>query len=435
MSKFTSRKKAIVVFNGLKVSRFPRYLTVFNKHDLAVLSINNNSEKYINLFATLKKLSGNPTHCFIQNVFISPSDYNGILYQVFKWIKDYQIIGVVTLSEDFIPSLSVIADLLSLKYPGPTSTRVCRNKLQQRIFLKEWSPPFSLVDSHIFKNLPSEFPLVLKPTELYGKIGVRRILDMQELKIAISSLKDKSSHILEKYIDGPEYSVESLVQGGKVVFQNITERPSINFVSVAHIVPAINLSLGQKNLLLQTNTEILHGIKFQDGIAHAEFKVNLDGKIILMEINGRAPGAGIMDLYYLATGAALEEAIVRIALGLKVEYPFPIRFAKQCFWGNANGTLRSVSLSKDFGLQIVDYQKSKLFPKLRVCRPNQKHKLHAVILEKSIGSSTVVASNSYERTGYIIIDARTPKDLENVETEVFNHLNLQIEKKYEHKLV
>src|SRR5439155_6609845 len=140
----------------------------------------------------------------------------------------------------------------------------------------------------------------------------------------LATYADHETVLVEQRVDGPELSVESLVQDGRVIFASATDKETTEshastFVELAHGVPTAREEV--RGPLLRANARLLDLLGFQDGIAHSEWRIGPDGRPLLMEIAGRTPGDGLLPLYQLATGAPLEPEIIRIALGERASYP------------------------------------------------------------------------------------------------------------------
>jgi hypothetical protein len=150
--------------------------------------------------------------------------------------------------------------------------------------------------------------------------------DVAELRRQVVSYPGHEVVLAEQRVDGPEYSVESLVQDGRVIFASATAKETTDsatrtFVELAHSVPAASPQAHEA--LLAANRKLLTRLAFADGIAHSEWRVGADGRPMLMEIAGRTPGDGLLVLYQLATGQPLEPEIIRIALGEPARYLAP----------------------------------------------------------------------------------------------------------------
>jgi biotin carboxylase len=103
--------------------------------------------------------------------------------------------------------------------------------------------------------------------------------------------------LVERCVRGREYSVELLVERGRVLFGNVTGKdlyPGTRPVELGHLVPAD--IPGELDALLRAETaRLLASVGFGTGIAHCEWIVE-DGRPYLVECAGRFPGDGIVDL-------------------------------------------------------------------------------------------------------------------------------------------
>ena len=222
--------------------------------------------------------------------------------------------------EMMVEQTGVLADALGLPSPGLRATRACRSKYLQRLLCPDWSPPVLLFppgDRSARHGDHPGFPAVLKPAGRRSSSGVRRVGSERELDGILPDYPAAETLLLERYVAGPEYSVEALVQDGRVLFDSVTakatnEATSERFVELGHSVPAPPGPT--TDALLAANRAVLARLGFADGVAHGEYRLTPDG-VVLMEIAARTPGDGILPLYHLATGAPMEPQILRIALG------------------------------------------------------------------------------------------------------------------------
>lgn len=97
------------------------------------------------------------------------------------------------------------------------------------------------------QTFPLQFPVIVKPTGRLGSSGVQRMEDAAELCKAITTYADDEHLLIEEYIQGREFSVESLIQQGTIIFMNVTQKRTNEtdgnfFVEMGHTVPAANIT-------------------------------------------------------------------------------------------------------------------------------------------------------------------------------------------------
>ena len=111
--------------------------------------------------------------------------------------------------------------------------------------------------------------------------------------------------LIEEFLSGgQEYSVESLSYHGKQYIIQVTQKDSSgppHCIELGHHQPA-KLSKDEKSLVEKAVSEALSAAGITNGPCHTEIKM-IDGKIYLIEINGRPGGDHIAyPLTELSTG-------------------------------------------------------------------------------------------------------------------------------------
>jgi hypothetical protein len=271
---------------------------------------------------------------------------DGVLASVQDWIADFDVRGVICSGEVFVDPAGALAEALGLPGPGAWAARVCRDKVMQRVILRDHGPASRAFAPHARDSAKSDvYPCVVKPAGRMFSSGVFRVADEAELRAALSAYEPDETILVEELVTGPEFSVEALVHRGEVVWSGVTgkltnEDSGPYFTEIGHTSPA-DVPLAESAALIEANTAILKALRFGSGITHAEFRLQ-DGRPVLMEIAARLPGDAIMMMWHLATGRALEPAMVDLALGVRPEQPAPSRRAVQRFVEHRPGLLADV---------------------------------------------------------------------------------------------
>jgi biotin carboxylase len=369
-----------------------------------------------------------PAGVAIQEVAVlDGAQHLAILEQAATWANDYDIRGTLCLGEIFVEAMGLVADMLGLRHPGLRATRVCRDKLLQRLYLREWSPRFQVIApahrADFVADVTGE-PRILKPTGRFASSGVQEIVDAAELAERLADYEADEVLLLEQKVVGREVSVESLVQDGRIVFSGITEKATNEcegrfFVEMAHTVPCGNLTSREVTDVLATNARVLDRLRFENGIAHAEYRVSSDGAVYLMEVACRAPGDALMAVYQLATLRPIEAELVKLALGECVNYPQPVRHARQVYLKHAPGRL--VDVEAGDGLSgIAPYWVSDhgRWPAIEAgSASDPAHVRHLMVL-KPRGAQLSEVRDSFDRAVTFLIDARSTEELDRLEQHV-----------------
>jgi carbamoyl-phosphate synthase large subunit len=127
--------------------------------------------------------------------------------------------------------------------------------------------------------------------------------------------------LVEEFIEGREFSIESLHYEGKTEVIQFTEKKTTEFpynVELGHKQPA-NLTEDQKNSIREIIAKIATTLKFEHCPSHTELKINERG-IYIIETSPRLGGDFITStLTPLSTGINLEDQLLHIALGESVD--------------------------------------------------------------------------------------------------------------------
>lgn len=168
------------------------------------------------------------------------------------------------------------------------------------------------------------YPVIVKPRDNSGSRGVKLCRSKEELAASMSEAFEVSkldTVLVEEYIEGPEYSIEGLHYDGKAEVIQFTEKKTTEFpynVELGHKQPA-NLTDEQKNAIREIVAKIGRALKFENCPSHTELKINERG-IFVIETSPRLGGDYITStLVPLSTGINMENQLLHIALGEKVD--------------------------------------------------------------------------------------------------------------------
>jgi biotin carboxylase len=160
-------------------------------------------------------------------------------------------------------------------------------------------------------------PWVLKPRQEASAIGIKKIHAAEELWPVLDQLGDKqSTFLLEKFVPGDVYHVDSVVSENDVVFSNVSKygKPPMN---VAHGGVFTTFTVPRESeddsALRAINLDLMAALGLLRGVAHAEFiKAQADGHFYFLECAARVGGAYINEMVETATGINLWREWARI---------------------------------------------------------------------------------------------------------------------------
>ncbi len=255
---------------------------------------------------------------------ISTADKEDILAICLK----EQINGITTCESDFaVVAQNYIAEKMSLPSNPTSSTLCCTNKYAMRETLRKANIPVpAFFKVSLEAELPKEllhlsFPLIVKPTDRSGSRAVSMINNIDELKTAIQeacSISFSHESIVEEVLEGPEYSCESISFNGEHHTLALTKKFTTGaprFIETGHIQPSDISEKHQPKVIAQVH-QALSALGIRNSASHAEFRLQPDGSIRIIEIGARMGGDCIgSDLTMLSTGIDFLKATIQVALG------------------------------------------------------------------------------------------------------------------------
>ena len=168
---------------------------------------------------------------------------------------------------------------------------------------------------------PDRFPVIVKPTDRSGSRAITKVTEQSQLAEAIHQAVEQSFEkkaIVEEYIEGNEYSYETISYRGKHTNLAVTKKYTTgapHFIETGHCEPS-DLSEEMLKKVHKTMYAALDALQITDGASHGEFKVTPEGEIRIIEIGSRMGGDCIgSDLVPLSTGYDFMEMVIDVACG------------------------------------------------------------------------------------------------------------------------
>ncbi len=200
---------------------------------------------------------------------------------------------------------------------GDTIARHFRDKLAMRVQAQDQGvlvPEFVHVLNHrrigeYLDRIPA--PWVLKPRGEAGSIGIKKMTQADQIWQEIEQLGDRQSDFLiEHYIPGHVFHVDSAVYHGKIVFSLASRygTPPLEIWNAGGVF--LTQTVGPEDpihdALLAANEKAIHAMGLDYGVIHAEFiQGQADGKLYFLEMAARVGGANIDLLVEAASGVNL----------------------------------------------------------------------------------------------------------------------------------
>jgi ATP-grasp domain len=225
---------------------------------------------------------------------------------------------IVALDDYDVETAASLREHLRLPGMGDTTARYFRDKLAMRTKARESGiavPPFVRVLNHdelrdFMARIPP--PWMLKPRSEASASGIVKVQSAEQLWRTLDALGDRQSYfLLEKYLPGDVFHVDSLVRDRQPLFSEVHRCGTPPF-DVAHgggIYTSSTVERGSsEDLGLRAlNARILDRLGLVEGVSHVEFIRSLEGELYMLETSARVGGAHTVDMVEAATGLNLWE--------------------------------------------------------------------------------------------------------------------------------
>lgn len=265
------------------------------------------------------------------------------LIEFAKKLKETENLDCVfTAGTDFSASVAAIAEACGFNSHSLEAALNATDKSRMRSRFAAFgapSPKFIEADSNVSeklfacassknewpfdsKILPEYFPLVVKPVDNMGARGCVTVFSMRELAEAVKtavSLSRTGRAIIEEYMDGPEFSIDSLVFEDKLIITGFADRHIYYppyFIEMGHTMPTA-LNEADRNAVIEAFAKGVKALGLSCGAAKGDMKLTSKGAMI-GEIAARLSG-GYMSgwTFPYASGLNLTEQALFLASGEK----------------------------------------------------------------------------------------------------------------------
>lgn len=275
-------------------------------------------------------------------------------------VEKYGIDAIVTAATDKpLVMMARIAEKYGFPFYSVETAQWSTDKFQMKQRFMEGGVPCA--KGRLVKSVDEvedfEYPVIIKPRDNSGSRGVKLCRSKEELEASMSEAFEVSkldTVLVEEFIEGPEYSIEALhyypngqqltASGQEPIAEVIqfTEKKTTEFpynVELGHIQPA-NITEENKQKIREIVSKIGKALNFVNCPSHTELKINERG-IYVIETSPRLGGDYITStLTPLSTGVNVEDELLHIALGEKIEIePKQVQYSGVRFFDFEEGNI------------------------------------------------------------------------------------------------
>jgi len=264
----------------------------------------------------------------IDEIFFLPDMYdlttmiNGVSYLA----RSRRIDHIVALDDFDVESAAALREHFQLPGLGTTVARRFRDKLAMRTAAAAAGlpvPDFIGIFNHEalgawLGRVPG--PWVLKPRGEAAASGIAILHGAEEFWPRLEPLGDRQSlHLLERYLPGEVFHVDSVVYAGAVQLAEVHQygRPPLDIVQEGgpFVTRRVPRGSADEAELRDLNARVIAALGLPLGVTHAEYiKAHADGQFYFLEIAARVGGANIAETIEAATGINLWREWARIEI-------------------------------------------------------------------------------------------------------------------------
>lgn len=265
----------------------------------------------------------------VTSMIPSKDEMDRLVDQLFELVPTL-VIGVDEVSTRLAALLS---DRLGLTIGKADAVERSVDKVALRTALKDAElsqPRFIVTTLHDLDNLEhTELDALIadlgesfiaKPTRETASRGVIRVDATRlalDLKVMHKIQEPSAPLLLESYIDGPEFAIEGILDGGQLEVLMIFAKPDIGagpyFWESTYLGPA-KLTANTRHELISAVERGARALGLTNTPIHAELRVS-DGRAVILEIAPRSIGGRCSAAIKFGDGQRLEDIILARALG------------------------------------------------------------------------------------------------------------------------
>lgn len=210
--------------------------------------------------------------------------------------------------EEYLEHVAIINENFSLQGFWPKEMAKFRDKyiMKSALKLKNCKLPYFSTLEEFSSGLEQKtideniFPIIIKPRARAGAVGVRLINNKKEFFDVIKSTQLDPSMMVEEFIDGDAYHIDSIIAEDNIVFYAACKYtfPILEAVTSKSYDGSVLLNQDDTyyNNLLKATIEIIQFFKLNNTVTHTEFLIKND-EIYFLETAVRPGGGYISTLY------------------------------------------------------------------------------------------------------------------------------------------
>ena len=246
-----------------------------------------------------------------------------------EYAKEMKIDAVITGATDYsVLTVSYIAKKLGLNAIDFEIAKIIKNKyrVQEILYNKGIinKRPYQIDDvKQIDKtDFKINYPIIVKPVDGSGSRAVNKVISSKELKKSIETAMETSltkKCIIEPFIKGEEYGVESFVYNNKIFNLLVMKKDMTSPPYYAELGHGTSLDKKKNIRIINKVNEIIRALEINFGSVNMDLIVN-DDDVYMVDIGARMGGNLIgSHIIPLSKGIDYMKIIIDASLGKKID--------------------------------------------------------------------------------------------------------------------
>lgn len=339
-----------------------------------------------------------------------------------QYAKKKKIDGVLTAATDYgVLTTSYIARELKLNGLDYNVAKIIKNKYEVRKIMAQQKVDdtaqfFEVKTEKELNNICNEinFPVIVKPVDGSGSKGVSKAKNKEELlDIYNIASKQSLSHkvLIETFIIGQEYGVESFVLNGNVNILGIMKKHMTKppyYAELGHSLPAgISSDLRKKIEKVVTNT--INALNINFGSVNMDLLVTSDEKVYIVDIGCRM-GGNLIGSHVIpySTGIEYMENIIRACVGDELDFQPKL---EKCI------STRILALTPGIVKELPDFNKYM-----------EDKRIKYIFCKLKKGEKIETYRNNLDGCGYVVVEASTIEEAERLAEEIKQKIDKDIKR-------
>lgn len=381
--------------------------------NLIILRAKKTIGKYISLYELKKTKS-------LYYIFDTEGNFTEEIEKFKKWLgnNNIKLDYFLNDSEYYLEFSNRVARNLGLDALSEQQIRWVRDKVYMKdrfneIGLKtvDYLPVDSLEDVVEFFHKNGDKTIIFKPRNLMNSIQVYKIENLNDI-YSLDIDFSKNNYMVEDYCSDQEWSIESLVQDGKVIDSYVTYIPnktlwaSINGELNCHMtVPTIPsyFKFNPKDFIQQ----IVSGMNLKNGAMTIEVFIDSNGNVMPSELGWRLPGCQATTNHGLSYGFDMYNTLIDISINkpVSLKYKETITSVGDLYLPNKEGEILDITSLEDL-LSMNGVIDGQLFVKIGDYQKKRR-----------VGN---------DASGWIQVEGISVKDTMNKMQNVYNQFNIEV---------